>query len=185
MQRPDQQTISCSWHGLQPPCPLSARVFCRSTIGELTSKVSQLEADSSAVDGLRDGIKGIDEAINKARCACCGGLAGVVSPIVGFAELHGAHCCARLAVLHASCNRCAECVTRFGAHCHPLQIKAQEDVLRQQLADMRAKEAEQGSDIPALIQERDECRCVACGSAAAALLATAVKAGCRLGCLLL
>lgn len=40
------------------------------------------------------------------------------------------------------------------------QIKAQEDVLRQQLADMRAKEAEQGSDIPGLIQERDECRCV-------------------------
>lgn len=88
------------------------------------------------------------------------------------------------AVLHASCNRCAACVTRFGAHFHPLQIKAQEDVLRQQLADMRAKEAEQGSDIPALIQERDECRCVACGSAAAALPATAVTAGCRLGCLL-
>jgi len=40
-----------------------------STIGELTSKVSQLEADSSAVDGLRDGIKGIDEAINKASCS--------------------------------------------------------------------------------------------------------------------
>jgi hypothetical protein len=38
-----------------------------STIGELTSKVSQLEADSSAVDGLRDGIKGIDDAIDKVR----------------------------------------------------------------------------------------------------------------------
>jgi uncharacterized coiled-coil DUF342 family protein len=74
----------------------------RATIGELTSKVSQLEADSSAVDGLRDGIKGLDEAIDK--------------------------------------------------------IKAQEEVLRQELADLRAKEAERGSDIPALIQERDECR---------------------------
>lgn len=40
----------------------------------------------------------------------------------------------------------------------PPQIKAQEEVLRQELADMRAKEAERGSDIPALIQERDECR---------------------------
>ncbi|PRW50814.1 hypothetical protein C2E21_5439 [Chlorella sorokiniana] len=38
------------------------------------------------------------------------------------------------------------------------KIKAQEEGLRQQLADLRAKEAEQGSDIPALIQERDECR---------------------------
>ncbi|KAL4430001.1 hypothetical protein ABPG77_004371 [Micractinium sp. CCAP 211/92] len=74
----------------------------RGTIGELTSKVSQLEQDSSAVDGLREGIKGIDGAIDK--------------------------------------------------------IKAQEEVLRQELADMRAKEAERGSDIPALIQERDECR---------------------------
>jgi len=47
--------------------------------------------------------------------------------------------------------------------CPLVQIKAQEDVLRQQLADLRAKEAEQGSDIPALIQERDECRCAGSG----------------------
>lgn len=38
------------------------------------------------------------------------------------------------------------------------QIKEQEEVLRQQLADMRAKEAEQGSDIPGLILVREECR---------------------------
>jgi hypothetical protein len=37
-------------------------------------------------------------------------------------------------------------------------VKEQEEKLRQQLADMRAKEAETGSDIPGLIQERDECR---------------------------
>lgn len=42
----------------------------------------------------------------------------------------------------------------------PGQIKEQEEVLRQDLADMRAKEAERGADIPTLIQERDECRCV-------------------------
>ena len=41
-----------------------------------------------------------------------------------------------------------------------LQVKEQEEKLRQQLADMRAKEAETGSDIPGLIQERDECRWV-------------------------
>jgi hypothetical protein len=39
-------------------------------------------------------------------------------------------------------------------------VKEQEEKLRQQLADMRAKEAETGSDIPGLIQERDECRWV-------------------------
>lgn len=45
----------------------------RATIGELTSKVSQLEADSSAVDGLRDGIKGLDDAIDKVAVAVVGG----------------------------------------------------------------------------------------------------------------
>ena len=37
----------------------------RGAIGELTSKAGQLEADTSSVDGLRDGIKGIDAAIDK------------------------------------------------------------------------------------------------------------------------
>jgi hypothetical protein len=37
----------------------------RGAIGELTSKAGQLEADNSSVDGLRDGIKGIDGAIDK------------------------------------------------------------------------------------------------------------------------
>ena len=41
------------------------------SISELTSKVSQLELDSSAVDGLREGIKGIDDAIDKVG-GCCG-----------------------------------------------------------------------------------------------------------------
>lgn len=38
------------------------------------------------------------------------------------------------------------------------QVRAQEDELRGQLAEMRAKQAETGTDIPALVQERDECR---------------------------
>lgn len=37
-------------------------------------------------------------------------------------------------------------------------IKLEEEKLRGQLADMRNKEAEQRSDIPGLIQERDDCR---------------------------
>lgn len=37
-------------------------------------------------------------------------------------------------------------------------IRAQEDVLRAQLAALREKEAESGSDYPALLQERGECR---------------------------
>lgn len=37
-------------------------------------------------------------------------------------------------------------------------VKAEEEVLRSKLNDLKAKEAEQGSDIPGLIQERDECR---------------------------
>jgi hypothetical protein len=35
----------------------------------------------------------------------------------------------------------------------------QEEQLREQLAELRAKEAEKSSDIPSLIQEREECRC--------------------------
>lgn len=35
--------------------------------------MSQLEADSSAVDGLRDGIKGIDGAIDKVGSTAGGG----------------------------------------------------------------------------------------------------------------
>ena len=37
-------------------------------------------------------------------------------------------------------------------------VKAQEEVLRQTLADMRAREADAGADVPALLAERDECR---------------------------
>ena len=52
------------------------------------------------------------------------------------------------------------CLPVPASHCNSccLQVKEQEEKLRQQLADMRAKEAETGSDIPGLIQERDECR---------------------------
>ena len=39
-------------------------------------------------------------------------------------------------------------------------IKVEEEQLRSQLGDMRSKEAEQKSDIPALIQEREDCRAV-------------------------
>ncbi len=39
-------------------------------------------------------------------------------------------------------------------------IKAEEEQLRAQLGEMRSKEAEQSSDIPALIQEREDCRAV-------------------------
>ena len=37
-------------------------------------------------------------------------------------------------------------------------IKASEEKLRAQLVELRAKEQEEGSDVPAMIQERDECR---------------------------
>lgn len=38
------------------------------------------------------------------------------------------------------------------------EIKAQEDTLRQELAAVAEKDRARGSDIPALIQEREECR---------------------------
>eukprot|EP00887_Chlorella_sp_A99_P001217 scaffold14.g1217.t1 len=37
-------------------------------------------------------------------------------------------------------------------------VKRKEEELRAQLGELKAKEAEQGSDVPALIQQRDECR---------------------------
>lgn len=48
-------------------------------------------------------------------------------------------------------------------------IKAQEEELRGQLAEIREREQEKSSDIPALIQERDECRCGGRGGAGAKL----------------
>jgi len=38
------------------------------------------------------------------------------------------------------------------------KVRAEEDVLRKELADLREKEQDKNSDIPALIAERDECR---------------------------
>jgi uncharacterized coiled-coil DUF342 family protein len=38
------------------------------------------------------------------------------------------------------------------------KVRAEEDVLRKELADLREKEQDKNSDVPALIAERDECR---------------------------
>ena len=77
--RPDRACCSvCHWlcvvsHTLPTASPSLCvpvhSVLCCSAIGELTSKATQLDTDSSAVDGLREGIKGMDDAIDKVRRA--------------------------------------------------------------------------------------------------------------------